>query len=304
VTDVFSPNRGTGIAANDVTTTLDLVIDDQTGLVTGFTGLGGGDVDITTGTGGLTATTPGNELVVETDDTLHSTSINVFDSLGSKHTITVEFYKSAIQNRWEWSVAATRGETITVGQQGFVSFNPDGSLNTFGYAAGADSIVIDPTNGAEVMRIQIDAGTPGRWDGMTGFGSGIHTAALIGQDGYGMGMLEKISIDQSGNISGMFSNGVSRILAQIILADFNNNGGLMKAGSSYYQPSANSGEAVEGVAGETISGQITSGALESSAVDIAQEFTSMITTQRGFQANSRIITTSDQMLEQLVNLKR
>ncbi len=304
VTDVFSPNRGTGAAAGNVTSTLDVIIDEETGLATGFSGLGGGGVQITTGAGGLTATTPGNELVVTTGDTLHATSINVFDSQGTKHTMTIEFYKSALQNRWEWSVSTTGSESITVGQQGYVSFNPDGSLNTFGYAAGADSIVIDPGNGAEVMRCQIDAGTPGSYDGMTGFGSGIHTAALIGQDGYGMGMLEKIGIDQGGNISGMFSNGVTRVLAQIVLADFNNNGGLLKAGSSLYQPSANSGEAVEGVAGETVSGQITSGALESSSVDIAEEFTSMITTQRGFQANSKIITTSDQMLEQLVNLKR
>ena len=78
----------------------------------------------------------------------------------------------------------------------------------------------------------------------------------------------------------------------------------MKAGRSLYQISPNSGEAVEGIAGETVSAEITSGALESSSVDIAQEFTSMITTQRGFQANARIITTSDEMLEQLVNLKR
>ena len=89
-----------------------------------------------------------------------------------------------------------------------------------------------------------------------------------------------------------------------MLADFSNQGGLRKAGRSLYQPSPNSGEAVEGVAGETISGLITSGALESSSVDIAQEFTNMITAQRGFQANARIITTSDSLLDELVALKR
>jgi flagellar hook protein FlgE len=78
----------------------------------------------------------------------------------------------------------------------------------------------------------------------------------------------------------------------------------VKAGRSLYQESPNSGDAIEGIAGATISGTITSGALESSAVDIAQEFTGMITAQRGFQANARIITTSDQMLDELVNLKR
>ena len=97
---------------------------------------------------------------------------------------------------------------------------------------------------------------------------------------------------------------MTRVLAQIMLADFTNQAGLRKSGNSLYQSSPNSGDAIEGVAGETISGTMTSGALESSSVDIAQEFTSMITAQRGFQANARIITTSDQMLDELVNLKR
>lgn len=154
------------------------------------------------------------------------------------------------------------------------------------------------------MTVTFRAGTAGNFDGLTGFSSGHHTASIIGQDGYGLGILEKVAIDKAGNISGVFSNGVTRILAQIQLADFTNQAGLRKAGRSMYQPSANSGEAVEGVAGSTISAEITSGALESSSVDIAQEFTSMITTQRGFQANARIITTSDDMLDELVNLKR
>jgi flagellar hook protein FlgE len=90
----------------------------------------------------------------------------------------------------------------------------------------------------------------------------------------------------------------------VYLADFNNVGGLVKAGRSMFQISANSGQPIIGVAGETISGAVSSGALESSSVDIAAEFTNMIIAQRGFQANSRIITTSDSMLDELVNLKR
>ena len=119
-----------------------------------------------------------------------------------------------------------------------------------------------------------------------------------------MGILEKIAIDQAGDVTGIFSNGVTRTLAQIILGEFNNDGGLSRAGNSLYEISTNSGPAIHGVAGETVAGSITSGALESSNVDIAEEFTNMITTQRGFQANARIITTSDSMLDELVNLKR
>ncbi|MCB2230608.1 flagellar hook-basal body complex protein [bacterium] len=302
-TDTFTPDRGTGAAVGPFTTNLDFLIDENTGIVTGLTGLGGDDsVEIKAGSTGLSATGV-DPLVIQTDPTIHSTSINVYDSQGTKHTLTIEFSKSNIQSRWEWTATMLGNESITVGGRGYVQFNADGSLNTFEYAAGANGMTIEPNNGAETMRIQFDAGTPFEFGGLTQFGS-PHTASIIGQDGYGLGILEKISIDKAGNISGIFSNGVTRILAQIMMADFNNQAGLRKAGRSLYQESANSGQAVEGVAGSTVAGEITSGALESSSVDISQEFTTMITTQRGFQANSRVITTSDSMLDELVNLKR
>jgi flagellar hook protein FlgE len=301
-TDTFTPSRGFGAAAGPTVTQLGLVFDDRTGLAIGLDGLGGGGVEIKTDSGGLEAT-GGNNLVINTADTLHAASVNVFDSQGGKHTLTVEFFKSIIPNRWEWSASTLGVEEITAGMYGYVSFNNDGSLNAYEYFGGADSITIDPRNGAELMDIRVDAGSISSFDGLTGF-SGNHTASIINQDGYGLGLLDKIAIDESGNISGIFTNGVTRILAQIMLADFNNQAGLVKAGNSLYQESPNSGDAIEGIAGATISGTITSGALESSSVDIAQEFTGMITAQRGFQANARIITTSDQMLDELVNLKR
>ena len=124
------------------------------------------------------------------------------------------------------------------------------------------------------------------------------------QDGYGLGVLSNISIDASGTITGIFTNGVSRVLAQIYIGEFNNPAGLLKVGRNMYQTSANSGSAILGVPGSTTSSTITSGALEISNVDLAQEFTSMIVSQRGFQANARVITTSDEMLNELVNLKR
>lgn len=301
-TDTFTPSRGFGAAAGPVTSLLELVFDNRTGLVTGLGGLGGGGVEIHADSGGLTATA-GDDLIVNTADTLHAASINIFDSQGGKHTLTMEFFKSIVPNRWEWTASTLGIENITAGKNGYVTFNNDGSLNTFDYFGGASSIVIEPGTGSDLMDIRVNAGTIGGFDGLTGF-SGHHTASIINQDGYGLGLLEKIAIDDGGNISGIFSNGVTRILAQLMLADFNNQAGLRKAGRSLYQESPNSGDGIEGVAGQTISGVITSGALESSSVDIAQEFTSMITAQRGFQANARIITTSDQMLDELVNLKR
>ncbi len=302
--DSFVPAKGSGIAAGPVTDVLDLMYDSTTGLVVGLSGMGDGGIEITTGAGGLTAATGVNALIVDTEPTTHTTSISVFDSQGGKHTLSVEFFKSVIDNRWEWTASMLGGEQITSGGSGFVMFNTDGSFNSFYFNSAADSMTINPNTGASLIDIQVEAGTFGNFDGLTGFASGRHTASIISQDGYGLGILEKFDIDQSGNISGVFSNGINRVLAQILLADFTNQAGLRKAGKSMYQTSANSGSAVEGIAGSTISGTISSGALEASSVDIAQEFTSMITAQRGFQANARIITTSDTMLDELVNIKR
>ena len=301
-TDTFTPDRGYGAASGPVTSQLGLVFDSNSGLVTGLSDLGGGGVEIKTSTG--IQPTGASPLVITTAATLHSTSMNVYDSQGGRHTMTIEFFKSIVPNRWEWQASTIGNEQISGGRTGFVQFNADGSMNSFDYFGGASAVTIDPMNGANQLRVQIDAGTIGEFNGLTSFASGNHTAAIIGQDGYGLGLLQKVAIDESGGISGIFSNGITRLLAQIMLADFTNQAGLRKAGRSYYQPSPNSGEAVDGVAGQTVAGTITSGALESSAVDIAQEFTSMITAQRGFQANARIITTSDNMLDELVNLKR
>ncbi|MBU0983214.1 MAG: flagellar hook-basal body complex protein [candidate division Zixibacteria bacterium] len=302
-TDVFTPDRGFGATTGPVTTQLDLVFHDRDGTVIGLAGMGGGGVTIDA-PNGLTAT-GGDDLIIRTEPTVHSTSINIFDSQGGRHTLTIEFARSIVPNRWDWQVSTLDNETVSAGRQGFVAFNSDGSLNTFEYFGGASAVTIDPNNGADLMQITLDAGTISGFDGLTGFSAGGNSSAsMIAQDGYGLGMLDKIDIDQAGNISGIFTNGVTRILARISLADFTNQAGLRKAGRSMYQTSPNSGDAVEGIAGQTISGIITSGALESSSVDIAAEFTSMITAQRGYQANARIITTSDSLLEELVNLKR
>jgi flagellar hook protein FlgE len=278
---------------------LNIVVNDETGLATGISGLGGSNDVTIRSFSGISAGT----CVINTADTIHSTSITVYDSQGNKHTLTFDFIRTADFNEWRWEAGTLGTETIRGGGSGRLTFNPDGSLLAFEFDGAATRLNIDPNNGASTMSITVDAGTAGAYDGLTSFGSS-HTASILQQDGYGLGILDRITIDYAGNINGVFTNGISRVLAQIYLADFNNRAGLLKAGQSLFQESANSGPAIEGVAGQTISGMISSGALESSAVDIAQEFTSMITTQRGFQANSRIITTSDEMLEELVNIKR
>ncbi len=295
VSDVFLPNGGVQQPA----VSLGVYVDPNDGLAKGVTGLGGGGVTIRTPDTGLTAGTA----VINTEDTQHSTSITVYDTQGGTHALTLTFTKSHNANEWNWTAGFNANETITSGGSGVARFNTDGSLLSFTYNGGASGITFNPNTGAGLSAIEIDPGSIGLTDGLTGF-AGANSASIMSQDGYSVGVLDSISIDQGGSIYGIFTNGVSRVLAQIAVADFNNVSGLSKSGDSLWRSSSNSGEARVGVAGETISGSISSGALESSTVDISQEFTSMITAQRGFQANARIITTSDTMLDELVNLKR
>lgn len=292
--DTFTP---TGKPAESPLS-LQIDVDETTGLAIGLLDFGDGGVTIRASQG-LQAGT----VAIETAPTQHSTSITAYDSQGDTHTVIMTFTKTTTDNLWDWEIELPEQETILEGGSGTVRFNPDGSLLAFSYNGGASSLQFDPGNGANIVGVMLDAGDTGQFNGLTGFASPF-TASAIYQDGYGMGILENIAIDYSGMITGIFSNGISRTLAQIVLADFSNQGGLLRAGNSLYKTSANSGSAIRGVAGETISGSISSGALEASNVDIAMEFTNMITAQRGYQANARVITTSDTMLEELVNLKR
>ena len=134
--------------------------------------------------------------------------------------------------------------------------------------------------------------------------AGTHNSVLRDQNGYTSGTLQDFSIDRTGTIVGAFTNGTTSPLGQIVLSDFNNPGGLMRIGDNMYSTSGNSGSPVYGFALEGSQSVMVSGALEMSNVDLAQEFTSMIVAERGYQANSRVITTSDRLLEELVSLKR
>jgi flagellar hook protein FlgE len=127
---------------------------------------------------------------------------------------------------------------------------------------------------------------------------------MVEQDGYPMGYLDNFKIDQNGVITGVFSNGSNRVLAQVALASFTNQGGLEKAGENMFVQSTNSGIANIGPARVAGKGKIIAGTLEMSNVDLADQFVDMIVTQRGFQANSRTIQTADQLLQELLTLKR
>nr|WP_092068323.1 flagellar hook protein FlgE [Dendrosporobacter quercicolus]NSL47055.1 flagellar hook-basal body complex protein [Dendrosporobacter quercicolus DSM 1736]SDL74289.1 flagellar hook protein FlgE [Dendrosporobacter quercicolus] len=164
------------------------------------------------------------------------------------------------------------------------------------YGTASSPLSFTPV-GADTVNFTLD------FDGLKQYG-GETTAKYQSQDGYAAGVLESVYADASGTISGKFSNGVIKSLAQVSMAAFNNPAGLTKAGNSMYTESNNSGVAQIGAANSGGRGKLTPGALEMSNVDLAQEFSNMIITQRGFQANSKIITTTDEMLQDLANLKR
>lgn len=239
----------------------------------------------------------------EAKDVTHSASITVFDALGEEHIVSLEFKKTSLRNQWEWAASTGGDEIISSGSTGVVTFNADGSLNTFTFDNGLNSLNIDPNNGASIIDAALDVGTINAFDGLTQFAS-TSSAVASYQDGYGNGDLDDISIDRTGKITGTFTNGVTQTLARLVMASFNNPSGLQRVGDNAYRTTGNSGNAIIGMAGESIRSEIVPGTLEMSNVDLAQEFTNMIIAQRGFQANSRVITTSDEMLTELVNLKR
>jgi flagellar hook protein FlgE len=224
-------------------------------------------------------------------------SIAVYDSLGVLHNIDLTFTKDTTLNTWNWTAAPAPTETgttvTTSGNQ--LTFETDGSFS--------------PTNAASTLTLTFNNGSNSPSTVNLDFSSltqlmGSSTVTQSSQDGLPPGDLTTFTVGTTGEVSGLFSNGLTRTLGQISMATFTNPGGLVKEGQSLFVVSANSGNAQVGTPGTDGRGQITGGYLEMSNVELAQQFTSMITAQRGFQANSRVITTSDEMLQELVNLKR
>lgn len=233
----------------------------------------------------------------------HSTSITVYDRSGDSHVLTTTFTHSGQPGEWLWEITMGGGEMIVGGNTGRITFGQDGSPSSFTFNDGSNEFQFDPMNGSNLVSIRPDVGTPGAFEGITQFRSPSTTAARD-QDGYPMGKLQEISFNEFGEIQGLYSNGVTKSIAEIYLAEFNNPAGLHKKGDSMFAESNNSGEAVLLQPGVGMASKIKPGALEMSNVDLATEFTNMITTQRGYQASARVITTSDSMLQELVQLVR
>ena len=225
--------------------------------------------------------------------------ITVYDSLGKSHSVPVVFTKSS-NNTWTLSLG-TGGDTYNITEE-------DGTTTTVAlsktdlkfdatgaYVSGSASLNMTYTNGAAAQQLTMNLAALTQY-------SGTSTAAGT-TDGNAAGTLSKVEIDSAGVITGTYTNGVRQKEAQIAMAQFNNPSGLTKMGGNLYQESNNSGtRTISGAA--DIGSELTTSALEMSNVDIADQFSDMIITQRGFQSNSKIITVSDEMLETLINMKR
>lgn len=237
-------------------------------------------------------------------------AIDVYDSQGNPYNLNGTFKKTA-DNSWSFTpdsqikdakgvVLAKVTTTATIS----LKFDSNGAYDS---SSVLGNIKIDPTDSSITPQSPFyGAGafpiTP-KFSDMTQYG-GESTAKAVDRDGYPEGSLEKTTIDTDGIITGRFSNGQSQALARVCLATFNNPSGLNKVGDNLYTQSNNSGIAQVGTANSGGRGKFNPGSLEMSNVDLAQEFSNMIITQRGFQANSKIISVSDEMLQDLANLKR
>ncbi len=271
------------------------------------------------------ADNPTNFSVVSFKSPFYTTSTQVYDSLGNPYTLYIDFVKLASvygnnENVWAFRIRSASGENIkylsnydtateiTGGTCGVLRFDKTGRLlgvNSFDPSTGrisegenVDAILFNAgENGDGIVKIKLDLNS------VTQFAA-LADAFVKNQDGNAQGVLESFSISENGDIIGSFTNGLVDVLGKVALATFNNPAGLLELGNSLYGESANSGTARIGQPSKGGFGSLVAGALEMSNVDLSEEFTKLIIAQRGFQANARTITTADQILQEVVNLRR
>jgi flagellar hook protein FlgE len=262
------------------------------------TGLIGGSVTnaltLNTNLDSSEAILPLGGLVITDPNTFnYSSSIQVFDTLGGPHLLTTYFIKTAANTwNWAWSAEQEGGAIIEGAGSNTLNFTPDGILtnDAIGNIPG-----LNWNNSTTPTPIDITFDT-------TQFNS-ASTVISQEQDGFGAGDLTGVNIDPEGIVVASYSNGEQINISQLVLSKFVNPNGLSKAGSNLYAATTSSGPPRTGIPGPEL-GKIFTNSLEQSNVDMADEFVKMITIQRGFQANSKIITTVDELLGELINLKR
>ncbi|HTF89127.1 MAG TPA: flagellar hook-basal body complex protein [Planctomycetota bacterium] len=272
---------------------------DMTADNTGATGLSLSIQDFTGSTGStqwsqhaFLATTVGS------DPDTATTSIEVFDQAGTAHTVTFTFERQD-DGSWDVTPSIPPSEGTIIGTLTGLRFNANGTIATLPVTNDFTATF----TGQPAQSVTLDLGTPSLYDGVTMFG-GPTTMFADGQDGYGVGELSNMAVNGDGAIQGFYTNGQVQDLGQLGIANFVNENGLREVGNSLWAATANSGARTVSIGSQAGAGEVVGGALEGSNVEIAEEFVHLIEAQRGFQANARVITTTDQVLSELVNLLR
>lgn len=277
--------------------------------ITGYRVLGlNGNIIVSQGAyngAAMTATTyfKGNLNAGSDTGTTYQSSFNIYDSQGIAHSLIMDLQKTA-NNTWsitgftesDPSMSVTGGTYSTTP----LVFDANGNL----LSGNSSTVILSFTNGASTPQtIMLDFGTSANTSPVTQYGD-ASTVTISSQSGYSSGVLQSFNISPDGKVNGIYSNGQTKVIDTIRMAVFPNSQGLLKTGGNLFRETGNSGLANEGAPNSGGRGTLVPGALEMSSVDLAQEFTKMIVAQRGFQANSRIITTSDEVLHDLVSIKR
>ncbi len=235
-----------------------------------------------------------------------ATGVQIYDSLGGSHLVTVTFTRTAAG--WDWAATipavdtgGVAGDPPTQVGNGSITFDENGVLTP--PAAVPTLTIAGLANGAADMTVNFNMVDPSGVGLLTGYAATSATTATT-QNGYSAGQLRGFSIDSKGIITGVYDNGLSQALAQLALASFPNAEGLQKYKGNTFVAIGSSGEPSIGAAGAGGRGTISGSALEQSNVDIATEFTGLIVAQRGYQASSRVITTTDELYQDAINIKR
>ncbi len=233
-------------------------------------------------------------------------SITVYDSLGGKHMLSGVFVPTDTENTWDLVLTSLQGDVDGISQRRIegIRFDPnDGSLlGLDDPSQGSFAVSFANSPGTDQM-IEINLGTKGQFDGLTQY-KGDSTAVAREQDGYSAGQLSSVSVSSEGIINGLFSNGITRAIAQIQIGMFQNSAGLENIGNGYYSVSANSGEAIAMTGAVGGAGKVRGGSLEGSNADTATEMVNLIQAQNGFQVNARTIQVANEIMQELANLIR
>ena len=239
-----------------------------------------------------------------TDPDTVTTSREVFDSLGRSHTVTFVFERSGA-NLWNMTAEVDPADgTVVDGSVQGISFNEDGTFaGVTGSGAGDARLAFTFEGLGGSQEIAVDLGQAGEDDAVTQTGDDS-TLFAAAQDGFAAGSLASFSVESDGRVVGLYTNGLTQEIDRLRLATFTNPAGLNRIGDTLYQPTTNSGDAILTTPQTGAAGDVVAGVLEASNVDIAREFVQLILAQRGFQVNARVVTTSDNVLQELINIVR